>query len=314
MPTTPKKELVKQWLNSADRNNPPGSDGQHATYLEEPGRSEVGQDNEINYMLNQIISKPSFVLEAVPKRKKVTRAEVHRLPVESELESSYFTLDKEGDYAKIAPGASTSGDSKQCVLMDNFITAPDLSSNRDETTLFSTSPKPSPKRQEYSELVVSKHINSMSRSSGSSPYLENNEEPSGDSPPYLENEQEQLLTEINGAKKHSHDPDCVHDYAGNINHVTPSILSSSYPSEGSSDSFQGEGYVSEHDMLLLNGTPNQSTYLQGYQGNQNFTNRNAIKYAQHIVDNVKPAETSSKTSSSVGSDCIGSNVNSSYDV
>ena len=326
MPTTPKKELVKKWLNSADRNNPPGSDGQHGTYLPEIGRSELGQDNEINYMLNQIISKPSFVLEAVPKMKKVTRAEVHRLPVENELESSYFASEKEGDYAKIAynaPGASTSGDSKQCVLMDNFVKAPELSSNRNETTLFSTaSSKPSPKHQEYSELVVSKQVNSISHSSGSLPYLENNEESSGCSPPYLENEHEQLLTEINGAKKPSHD--CVNNgYAGNITHATPSILSSSHPSEGSSNSFQGEGYVTESDMLLLNGTFNQNTHLQGnYQRNQNFTNGIAFnenvlasKYGQYIDNNMNPADAPSKANkkspegSSVDSDCIGSNDN-----
>ena len=341
--------MVKDWLFSTDRNNPPGSDGQHTAYSEENVQSDGGQENEMNYMLNTIskTTKPTFILEPPPSSRKrnIITAEVHRSSDENELDinsSLYFTSDKEGgDYTKIASnasGVSTSGGSKQVLLMGSFTDTPKASVNFDEMTAFiSTSPKPFLLSSDCGELVSMQQKDS---SSGSGPYLEG---------PYLENENEQLLAAINGTRK----PCIVKGYIDSTAHASPpSSLLSSHTSEISSANCQGEGYVSEENALLLvasnvtaaNQSSTGSQLKKGnYQANQNTTtsgiatsfdeNISTSKDGEYISptafenivltekqQNIKPdashksCKKSPEGSSSVDSDCIDCYDNSPVDV
>ena len=206
----------------------------------------------------------TFKLDPPPpsRKKNVITAEVHRSSDENENLSSYFTSDKEGDYTKIAsdaPGASSSGGSKQIVLMDNFTDAPKASSNIDEMTAFiSASSKPFAPNKLQND--------SSTHSSETGPYLDHL---------YVDNEDEaeQLLAVINGTREPSYN--CI--AAGD--HVSaPSSLLSSDTSESSSVNCQGEGYVSEQNAVLLvagnTTSANQSACSQlnsNYQATQNTT-------------------------------------------
>ena len=269
--------MVKEWLNSTDRNNPPGSDGHHAAHSEENVQSEGGQENEINYMLNTIskTKNPIFILEPPPpsRKKNVITAEVHRSSEENEFNSSLFS-DKEGDYTKIASNATGASTSKQFVPMENFTSALKASSNFEKTAEFcSTSPKPFLLGLDCGEPLSMQQQDSSAPSSGTAPYLENNEGM------YLENEDTEHS--CNGTVK---------GYMGNTAHVSPppSVLLSSHTSERSSSNYQGEGYVGiEHAILLDAGNmiaPNQSsTHSQNYQTNENATTSGvATSFGEYI--------------------------------
>lgn len=293
-----------------------------------------------------------FELKPPPtkKNKKIiatTEADVHRPSDEEIINSSGLSSDKGGDYAKIAsdaPGASTSGDSKQFVPMGSFTIPSKVFPNIDEMTKFcSDSPKPF---QEYSELMIMqrKDSNTNSNSSDTAPYLENHENmPSSDSPPYLENENDELLAASNANKEHSYD--CI--AKGHTGNFAPSIMLSSQASESSSANFQGEGYVSEENAILLIDNIgcvtgiNHSQLTSNYQANQNSTsglvttfdrNKKDGQYiSQTTLDNILAeiasqqqttrqdsshniVKISAEGSSSVDSDCLDCHDNSSIDV
>lgn len=279
MPTTPKGELVKEWLNThslSHRNVPAGSDGQHASFNEENVvQPDNGQDNEMNYMLNKIISPMKLDPPPVKKNKnavKTTIAEVHENKPFKDI--NFYS----GDYATIAsdaPGASTSGGSKQFVQMDSIHAVPKASPNLDKMTQFCSSPKTFT-TQDNEEMVIStQQKDSSAQSSETPPYIENNE---SDSPPYLENEQ--LLTEsdVNRHPSTTGKVPCA---------STPSVLLSSYASESSSASFQGEGYVSEDKAALLT--------TGSYQMNHNVTSGFATPFADKEVSTCKDGQYVSQT-------------------
>ena len=203
VPTTPKKELVKEWLikNPSHRNNPAGSDGQPVTYSEENVPSDGGQDNDINYMLSKINKNTPFVLDPPPTRniKKsttvITTAEVQRPfdKIELEINSSAYFSDKEGDYAKITSDAPAAGSSKQ-FQMGNFVDNPKDSLHFEKIPQFcSTSPKSLPTAHYFGEGVPVQWKDSIGHSSDTTAYPE---KPSfNDSPSYLENENVEFLAE-----------------------------------------------------------------------------------------------------------------------
>ena len=196
--------------------------------------------------------------------------------------------------------------------MDNFTAASKASSNVDETTRFcSTSHKVFGIPQD--EFIAKQRKDSSTHSSETAPYLENNENSSSsDSPPYLENEDVQLLTGTNMKK----DLSLVKGPTGNATLVSPSsIMSSLHTSESSS--FQGEGYVSEENAIMLAvSATNQSSYNNAHPKNKYQKNQNATKgFGKSPVDeNISTSKNGEyisqialelpEGSSSVDSDCI----------
>ena len=295
-------------------------------------------------MLSKINKNPQFVLEPPPTRKSkniiaiTTKAEVHRSLDKNKVEmnsSTYFS-NKEGDYAKIASdatGASTSGGSKQFVQMDNFDDPKALPPSDKMTPFCSALPKSLSTVQYFGEGVPVQRKDSIDHSSDTTPYLE--EASANDSPPYLENENVELLPENRGSK-----------YDGIVNTgkkapiSPPSILLSSHASESSSASFQGEGYVTEDDPILLGSgaATNGGTFLQP---NSKCTDPNATTRFTTSLDETMSTSTdgqyislaamediirckstlpqqavkiSSKGTSSIDSDCIDCRDNPKVDV
>ena len=261
----------------------------------------------MDYMLSTINKNP-FKLDLPPakRNKNIARitAEVHRPSDENKVDTGHSSVpfsDKEGDYTKIAsdaPGASTSGGSKHCLQMDNFNDNPKPELHFSITQFCSTSPKPF---QDCSELVPMQQKDSSVQSSGSEPYVENNEDvPSNDSPPYFENENVQLL-----AEKREPTYDCIVQ-TGNIDHVSPpSILLSSHNSESSSVNFQGEGYVGVENAILHSNssmTNNQSAYSQVNNANA------ACGFAMSFDDNISTSKEGQYISQAVMHSILTKNV------
>ena len=285
-------------------------------------------------MLSKINKNTPFVLDPPPTRniKKsttvITTAEVQRPfdKIELEINSSAYFSDKEGDYAKIAsdaPGASSSGGSKQ-FQVGNFVDDPKASPPFEKITQFcSASPKSLPIAQYYGEGVPVQRKDSIDHSSDTTAYSE--EPSSNDSPPYLENEDVELLAESREPKY-----DSIINTGRKVHTSPPSVLLSSRASEGSSVSFQGEGYVSEENAILLGSaaTANGSTYseFKNDYTDSNTTTGFALSHDESIptctdgqyisvaaLENIilpkntlpqKNVKKSSEGSSSVDSDCI----------
>ena len=281
VPTTPKKEFVKDWLksNPSYRNYPAGSDEQSVDYSEETVQSVGGQDDDINYMLSRINKNPQFVLEPPPTRKSkssttiTTKAEIHRSLDENELEmnSSACFSNKKGDCVKIVvhpPGASSSGGSKPFVQIDSFADDPKILSPLDKITqLSSASLESFPTAQYFGEDVPVQRKDSIDHSSDGTT-------PSIDTPPYLSNTNVELYKE----SKY----DNIVNKGKEVHVSPPSILLSSHASEGSSASFRGEGYVCEEDADLLGNIATTNENIRS-QLDSNYTNSKATTGFCHVI-------------------------------
>ena len=284
-------------------------------------------------MLSKINKNTQFVLDP-PSTRKIkksttitTTAEVQRPfdKIESEINSSAYFSDKERDYAKIAsdaPTTSTSGGTKQ-FQMGNFVGNPKDSLPFQKIAQFcSITPISLPIAQYYGEGVPVQQKDSIDHSSDTTAYPE--EPSSNDSPSYLENENVKFLAESREPKY-----DSIINTGRKVHTSPPSVLLSSRASEGSSDFFQGEGYVSEENAILLGiaATANGSTYseFKNDYTDSNTTTGFALSHesiptctdGQYIsvatMENINlPTSTlpqrnvkeSSEGSSSVDSDCI----------
>ena len=274
--TTPKRELVKEWLlrSPSHRHNPADSDRQPIYYSEENVQSDES-DDDINYMLGKInknTQEPPPIRKSKSSTTITTKAEVYRPFDENELKtnSSVSSSDKKGDYAKIVASASTSGDSRPFVQIDSYVDDPKILPPFDKITqLSSASPESFPAAQHYGESVPMQRRDSIDRSSDTTTDVS-----STDTPPYLSNKNMELYKTSNY--------DNIVNIGKKVYVSPPSIPLSSHSIEGSSASFQGKGYLSEESTNLLGSiaATDESTHSQL---NSNYRNPNTTTGFCHVI-------------------------------
>ena len=192
---------------------------------------------------------------------------------ELDINSASCFSDKKGDCAKIVadpPGASTSRDSKPFVQIDSFVDDHKILPPFDKITqLSSASPESFPAAQHYGESVPVQQKDSIDRLSDTTTDVS-----STATPPYLSNKNVELYK----TSKY----DNIVNIGKKVYVSPPSIPLSSHASEGSSASFQGEGYVSEESTNLLGSiaATDESTHSQL---NSNYRNPNTTTGFCHVI-------------------------------